>query len=557
MTAVFLRSFFQVLLWGVLGWNNVAVAQISGGIRFEDATERSGVAFKHFSGGSGKHFIVETVTAGVAIFDYNNDGLQDVYLLNGAPLQGAKVQPQPRNRLYRNDGHFKFTDVTAQSNAGDTGFALGVVAGDYDNDGDQDLFVSNFGLTVLLDNEGDGTFVRREFVGPARNRIGAGIALLDIERDGNLDLFVANYVDFTFDKDVTREIYGVPAAPGPKDYDPDPDSLYQNTGDGAFVDVSDSSGISDVSGPGMGVVAFDFDEDQDTDIFVCNDSAANFLYENQGNGAFVETALLAGVAYDVTGARQASMGVDIGDFNRDGHIDMVTTNFMDEIPTLYRNSGLAYFDDVGAGAGLAVADRSVTWGVGVGDLDNDMWPDLFVASGHLLARVSQINDSEKFEAPNVVLWNDHGKRFVDQTANSRESVGIEKVSRGLALGDLNLDGLLDVVILDLNDQPQILRNLSKPAAFLTLDLVGLESNRDGVGTRVSVTIGQDTLVQELVHGRGYQGHFGTELHFGLAEAETVDSVSIHWPSGRVDAFRDVKVPGQFAVIEGFGRLLSD
>lgn len=524
-------------------------------LRMEDVSAECGIEFQHFSGRTGKHFIIETVTSGLATFDYDGDGWLDVYLLNGAPLRGEGFQgPPPTNRLFRNVGGFRFEDVTERSLAGDTGFALGVAAGDYDNDGDEDLLISNFGPSVLLENLGDGTFRRLELAHPEKPRVGAGVAMLDIEGDGDLDFYVSNYVDFSFDRDVSREIFGVPAAPGPKDYQPDTDSLYRNNGDGTFSDVSVSSGIAAVAGPGMGLVAFDFDGDQDTDVFVCNDSAANFLFENQGDGTFLESALFAGVACDVTGSRQASMGVDVGDIDHDGHLDMVTTNFMDELPTLYKNSGLGYFDDIGAAAGLGVADRSVTWGVCLKDFNNDAWADLFIAAGHLIDSVSQMNDAEKFEAPNLLLTNQRGQRFVNQVDAPEASVGRPKVSRGAVADDLDGDGRVDLVVLDLNDKPQVLRNTTTDVGHcLRLRLVGVNSNRSAAGAKVSVVSeGNDRQVDELLIGRGYQSHYGSVLHFGLKQA-TSCSVEVVWPSGRRQQWNNLGSDQEWTLIESISQ----
>ncbi|MEQ1830124.1 MAG: VCBS repeat-containing protein, partial [Pirellula sp.] len=373
-------------------------------ISLVDVTQSSGIVFEHFSGRSGKSYLVETVTSGLVTFDYDNDGWVDVYLLNASPLLNEPVHPPPTNRLFRNVGGMRFVDVTTQSGSGDLGFALGVTAGDYDNDGDQDLFVSNFGPNIMLENNGDGTFAKHLFEPTkTKRRVGAGVALLDIDRDGNLDLFFANYIDFSFDQRGTRKVFGIPTAPGPKDYKPDTSTLYRNLGDGNFRDVSVESGVGLIAGPGMGIVAFDFNGDQKTDIFVGNDSAANFLFENKGNGSFEEIGLLSGVAYDLTGAQQGTMGADVGDFDCDGDLDLVTSNFMDEIPTLYCNSGKGYFDDVGAAIGLGVAARSVKWGVGFADFDLDSWPDLFMASGHLIAGISKVKDSETFASRNYVF----------------------------------------------------------------------------------------------------------------------------------------------------------
>ncbi len=516
-------------------------------IVLEDATDSAGVDFEHFAGRTGKHFLIETVASGLATFDYDNDGWMDIYLLNGAPLEGATIVPAPKNRLFRNLGNMKFEDVTEQSGSGDLGFALGVAAADYDNDGDQDLFIANYGPNVLLENQGDGTFVRREFREIEKNnRVAAGVALLDADGDGNLDLYFANYVEFTFDKAVNRTFFGVPAAPGPKEYSPDTHTLYHNRGDGTFRDVSRISNIGSVAGPGMGMVAFDYDGDRDTDIFVCNDSAANFLFENKGSLQFEEVALLAGVAYDVTGAQQASMGADIADFDGDGDLDLVTTNFIDEIPTLYRNSGQGYFDDIGPKVGLGVAARSLTWGVGFADFDNDTWPDLFISTGHLIEGSSQVNDTEKFATPNFVLRNLNGRRFENITANVGSAGKAIQVSRGTALDDLDNDGDVDGVVLNLNARPQLIKNETQRANnFLQIQLVGNLANRDAVGTNIRVQAGNKVLVQEVVAGRGYQSHFGSVLHFGLGSHVGTTTVTVLWHSGQRQEFRDIPANGRW------------
>lgn len=508
----------------------------NGGVLFADMTEASGVDFKHFSGHTGKHYIVETVTAGLATIDYDQDGLLDLYFLNGSPLLDVEVEIAPRNRLFKNLGGFRFEDVTESAGVGDTGFALGVAVGDYDNDGDQDLVVSNFGPNVLFENQGDGTFGRRDFESFESRRVGAGVALLDYDQDGNLDFYFANYVKFSFDKDVNREIFGVPAAPGPKDYEPDTDLLYRNSGNGSFEDVSLDSGIASVAGPGMGVVAFDYDADGDTDVFVCNDSAANFLFENRGDGSFDEIAVLASVAYDLAGAQQASMGVDVADMNHDGYLDLVTTNFVDEVPTLYKNSGNGYFDDVGMTARLGVANRSVTWGVGFADFNNDSWDDLYLAAGHLIEGVAAINDSEPFEAPNALLLSQDGVTFVPP-AQSSPALNRAQVSRGVVVDDFDNDGRVDVATLNLNDSPQLIRNATEAEAnSVNIHLVGIESSRDAIGARVQLHLGAQTLTKEKVAGRGYQGHFGSILHFGLGEHTGTVGVSITWPGGETETY---------------------
>ncbi len=505
-------------------------------IAFEEVTGQSGIDFEHFSGRTGKHYILETVTAGLVTFDYDADGLVDVYLLNGAALQSDSPDTTQTNRLYKNMGAMRFVDVTEQARAGDAGFALGGIAADIDNDGDQDLVVANFGNTVFLENEGNGCFSRREVVSPGKQRIGAGLVALDIENDGDVDIYRANYVDFTFDKDVNRTIYGVPAAPGPKDYEPDRDQLLENLGTGLWQDSTVQSGVASAAGPGMGVLAFDATGDGLSDVFVCNDSAANMFWENFGEGIFQENALLVGLAYDVSGAQQATMGADAADWNHDGFIDIVTTNFIDEIPTLYENSGQGYFDDIGPAAGLGAADRSLTWGIGFGDFDNDSWDDLFIAAGHLISGASRLNDSETFEAPNLVLRNDRGKSF--QSVPRDGPLAVEQVSRGAALEDFDGDGRLDVLVLNLNDRVQLLRNVTRTTSqAFRLKLVGTSASRDAAGATVRLKLSDGTLLTGLVmRGRGYQSGFGDTLHFGIGKHE-VREIVVQWPGGAKQSFQ--------------------
>lgn len=512
-------------------------------IRFEDVSDASNIDFQHYSGGTDSHFLIETVTGGIVTLDFDNDGLIDIYATSGSPLQAAKPLTAPVNRLYRNEGNFVFRDVTLASGAGDRGFALGGAAADIDNDGDSDILIANYGNNVLLQNNGDGTFHRVELESPTGPRVGAGVAFLDVNRDGNLDTYISNYVDFNFERTASREIFGVPIAPSPKAYDSDSDTLLLNDGAGNWREMSQPSGIGKQAGAGMGVIAFDATGNGHSDVFVCNDSQANYLWENLGDGTFEEAALLAGLAYDVTGGRQASMGADVADWNQDGQLDIVTTNFIGEIPTLYENSGEGYFDDIGPAVGLGVADRSVTWGVGFGDFDNDSWPDLFLATGHLISGVTASNDSEKFETPNFVLRNSDGQRFEDVTAASGEAVSKAEVSRGIAVDDFDSDGRLDVVVLNLDSRIQVLANRTKVSGnVLQLRLVGTVSNRDAVGAAVKVVLSDGReLVSQVIRGRGYQSDFGSILHFGLGTSQPA-KVVVTWPSGHEQQFLPEKLP---------------
>jgi hypothetical protein len=528
-----------------------------GPLAFSDMLEETGIGFVHTDGSSGQRYIVETVCCGLATFDYNGDGLIDIYFVNGAPLRGRHFPRPPTNALYRNEGGWRFTDVTREAGVGDTGYGLGVAVGDYDNDGDPDLYVSNFGPKVLYRNNGDGTFTDVTLgTGVADGeKVGAGACFLDADADGALDLFVANYVDFTFENHVACSVDGVPSYAGPRDYRGAPDSLFHNQGDGTFVDVSTSSGIAAVEGTGMGTVACDYDDDGDTDVFVCNDVDRNYLFRNNGCGQFDEVGLAAGIAYNYFGTPTGSMGVDCGDYDNDGRLDFYVTDFQGESPVLYRNLGEGFFDDVsrqtGAGQGCY---NHVNWGLGWADFDNDGDRDLFVANGHINDNIELRDDTTAYHARNVLLMNDGNGSFADVSAAAGDGLEIKLSSRGAALDDLDNDGDVDIVVLNSRREPSILRNDSPHAGrhWLQVELRGTRSNRDGVGARVAVYCDDSTLVDEVHSGRGYQSHFGSRLHFGLGAAEKIDSLEVRWPSGGRETFHDLEINRLNTLVEGTG-----
>ena len=363
-------------------------------IKLTDVTKETQITFKHTDGSSGTYYIVETVSAGLALFDYDNDGDVDIYFLNGAPLKGTKFNVLPKNALYRNEGNWKFTDVTEQAGLGDTGYGLGVAVADYDNDKDLDVYLNNYGPNLLYRNNGDGTFtdVTKHAGVDNRFRVGAGACFLDMDKDGDLDLYVANYLEFSYDIHVTKTTRGVPVYANPRYYPPLPDNLYRNNGDGTFTDVSKVSGIADHAGWGMGMVCGDYDNDGDTDIFIANDVAENFLFMNDGSGKFEEVALVTGAAYDVSGNSQGSMGVDCGDYDNDGRLDFYMTSFQGQLTALYKNMGNGIFQEVNLITGAGSRTRPyVTWGNSFVDFDNDGDRDIFVAAGHLQDNIEPVS----------------------------------------------------------------------------------------------------------------------------------------------------------------------
>lgn len=513
-------------------------------IRLRDVTDRTGINFKHTDGASGKRFIVETVSAGLALFDYDLDGDIDIYFLNGKPL-AAGAAHGATNALYRNDGDWKFTDVTEDSGLGDPGYGLGVAVADYDNDGDPDVYLNNYGPNVLYRNNGDGTF--SDVTGEAGvgngNKVGAGTCFLDIDADGDLDLYVANYVQFSPETFVPRFDRGVPRYPGPVEFKPEPDDLYRNNGDGTFTNVSEASNIGSVAGTGMGIISADYDRDGDSDIFVCNDATANFLFQNDGQGRFDEVGLLAGVAYNIDGEEDASMGVDCADYDHDGLLDFFTTNHHGEVPVLYRNLGDGLFEDATLATGVgAGAFPFVTWGTGFVDFDNDGHRDVFIASGHTDDTIQLIDRTQRFAMPNVLMANQGNGTFANVSAQAGDGLRVVEPSRGTGFDDLDNDGDIDAVILNIRGRPTILENVSdRKHHWLQLQLEGVQSNRDAVGARVEVVSGDLRQIDEVHAGRGYQSHHGQRLHFGLGDRAKVDRITVHWLGGGTDVREDVRV----------------
>ena len=525
-------------------------------IVFRDVTKETGITFRHTDGSSGKRYIMETVAGGLALFDYDNDGDVDIYFLNGAPLKGAKFDASPKNALYRNEGNWKFTDVTKQARVGDTGYGLGVAAGDYDNDGDLDLYVNNHGPNVLYRNDGNGAFtdVTKKAGVANGSHTGAGACFLDMDKDGDLDLYVSSYFDFSYEKHRTGVADGFPVYIGPASFPAAHDVLYRNNGNGTFTDVSKSAGVAEYASWGMGMVCGDYDNDGDTDIFVANDGAGNFLFENDGTGKFEEMGLMAGVAYDTHGDGQGSMGADFGDYDNDGLLDFYVTSYQGQLATLYKNLGDNTFDDVtrltGAGEGTIA---HVTWGNGFVDFDNDGDRDIFVACGHLLDNVELFDDRSSYFATNVLLMNTGDGKFVNVSKQSGDGMKVKLSSRSAGFDDLDNDGDVDVVILNSRREPTILRNDSPSKGhWLQVRLRGVKTNRDGVGARVKVVAGDLMLSDEVHSGRGYQSHYGTRLHFGLGDCEKVDRIEVRWIGGAVDLFKDIAVDQLLTITERTG-----
>jgi hypothetical protein len=523
-------------------------------IILNDVTGETGITFKHTDGSSGKRYIMETVSAGLALFDYDNDGDVDIYFLSGMPLKGTKFQVQPKNELYRNEGGWKFTNVTEQARVGDTGYGLGIAVGDYDNDGNPDIYLNNHGPNILYRNNGNGTFtdVTKKAGVANGSYTGAGACFLDMDKDGDLDLYVSSYLKFSYENHVVSHADGFFVYGSPNFFPAAPDVLYRNNGDGTFTDVSKSSGIAEHVSWGMGMVCGDYDNDGDTDIFVANDGDGNFLFENDGIGKFNEVGLIAGVAYDIHGDEQGSMGVDCADYDNDGLLDFYVTSYQGQLATLYKNLGDNIFDDItrlaGAGEGTV---PNVTWGASLTDFDNDGDRDIFIACGHLLDNIERFDDKSTYFETNVLLMNTGDGKFVNVSDKSGDGMKVKLSSRGAGFDDLDNDGDIDVVILNSRREPTILRNDSPSRGhWLQVRLRGVKTNRDGIGAHVKVVAGDLTLLDEVHSGRGYQSHYGMRLHFGLGSRERVDHIEVRWIGGGIDVFKDIAVDQLLTITEG-------
>jgi enediyne biosynthesis protein E4 len=524
-------------------------------VQFTDITEVAGIKFKHVASPE-KKYIVESMSGGVALLDYDNDGYQDIFFVNALTLDLLKSGAKTTSALYHNNGDGTFTDVTAKSGLGDVGWGMGVAVGDYDNDGWDDIFVTCLGQNHLYHNNGDGTFTdvtRKAGVGASRWSTGA--AFLDYDNDGKLDLFVSNYVDFDvnhlpeFGQGRTCQFKGVPVQCGPRGLPGAGDHLFHNNGDGTFTDVSVKAGVSDPNGYyGLGVIASDFDDDGFVDIYVANDSTPCFLYHNNGDGTFKEIGFLSGTAVNGDGSEQGSMGVTVADYDHDGRLDLFKTNFADEYNTLYHNDGGNSFTDVSYPAKVApVSLPYVGWGTKFFDYDNDGWVDLFVANGHVYPQLPN------YRQRNLLFRNNHDGTFSETDSKAGTPFKEERVGRGVAFGDIDNDGDVDIIINNLDGLPQVLRNDGGNANnSVEIKTVGVKSNRDGLGARVRIIAGDLQQVDEVRSGGSYLSQSDLRLHFGLEKHTKIDLIEIRWPSGEVDKVRGAGVNRILTIKEGQG-----
>jgi hypothetical protein len=540
-------------------------------VTFMDDAARAGLkAVSIYGGVDRKRFIIETNGAGVALFDYDNDGWVDAFVPSGVRLGEGTRQTEPYakgtapvSHLYRNNRDGTFSDVTSNAGLGAVGWASGVCAGDYDNDGYLDLAVTYYGENVLYRNRRNGTFedvTRRAGLPAGGTRWGSGCTFVDYDRDGRADLFIANYL--RFDLKTAPEVgagpnclwKGVPVNCGPRGLPTDTNLLFHNRGDGAFADVSASSGIEKVTGRyAMTAVAADFDGDGWLDIYVACDSTASILYRNNHDGTFTDTAVASGVAYSENGTQQAGMGVAVADFNGDGLLDLLKTHFADDVPALYRNMGKGIFEDVAVASGIGVLNRYVEWGAGMPDFDNDGRADLMYVSGNVYPEVEAVLRQYPHRAPRVVFRNVDGQRFEDVSSSSGPGATTPHSSRGAAFGDVDNDGDVDVLVFNMNEPPSLLRNqYAGDNHWIAVRLEGTASDRAALGATVLVTAGGRTQARAALSQSSYYSHDDLRVHFGLGTATRADAIEVRWPSGRTETIKDVPAGRVATIREGAG-----
>ena len=523
---------------------------------FVEAAEEAGIDFRHENGATPEKYMPETMSGGGLFFDYDGDGWLDVFLVNGGSFVDAGAAAAAAHRLYRNDGDGTFTDHSAGSGIGVSGYGMGACAADYDNDGDVDLYVTSMGPNRLYRNEGDGRFADvTEAAGAGYDLWSSSCAFGDVDNDGDGDLYVVNYVDFAVDNNKPCVHTGdVPVYCHPNVYNGRSDVLFRNDGDGAFTDVSRASGVHHAGGKGLGVVFADYDRDGWTDIYVANDSVPNFLFHNRGDGAFEEVALFAGVAVDRAGEPLAGMGTDMGDVDGDGLPDAFVTNLATQTHNLYTNLGAGLFMDstYESGAGRATLPF-VGFGTVFADFDNDGDLDIAVANGEVIDNVALFQDNRTYPQRNLLLDNDGTGRFTDVGPESGPGFALEKVGRALAAGDIDNDGDQDLLVVNVGQTTDLLRNDGENAGgSILVRTVGTGSNRDGVGAELTLRVGDRRLVRHVKAGSSYLAQSDLRVHFGLGAAERAERLEIRWPGGNVDVIEDIAAGRIVTVLEGDG-----
>jgi len=531
--------------------------QATAPVTFSDFTRQAGINFKHENGASPQKYLPETMSAGALIFDYDSDDWPDIFLVNGGSFVDRGVASGARHRLYHNNKDGTFKDTTAASGIVVSGFGMGACSADYDNDGWPDLYVTGVESNKLYRNNGNGTFTdltAKAGVGGS-GQWSSSCAFADIDNDGDVDLYVTNYVDFTVKNNkYCSAMQNIRTYCHPNVYNPVPHVLYRNNGDGTFADITKEAGVYRTDGNGLGVVFGDYDNDGWTDLYVANDSVPNFLFHNKGKGVFEEVGLRAGVSVGVEGRPLAGMGTDMGDIDGDGLLDIIVTNLDRETHSLYRNLGKGLFSNVTFESGVGQATLPfVGFGIAFLDYDNDSDLDVAIANGDIIDNVSLFRDNTTHEQRNLLLQNDGTGRFRDVGPASGSGFALKKVSRTLVAGDLDNDGDMDIVIGNNGQTVDLLRNEGgNRNNALLIRAIGTKSNRDGIGARLKLTVGGKTLTRHIKSGSSYQGQNDLRVHFGMEKAAQADRLEILWPSGLIDTLEAIKANQIVVVTEGRG-----
>ena len=528
-------------------------------VQFLDVTAEAGIHFKHVDGRSGQKFLLETLGSGAVFFDYDNDGDIDLYIVNAADLPGFTSPLAPTNALYRNNGDGTFIDVTAEASVGHAGYGVGCAAADYDNDGDQDLYVTNYGSNVLYRNNGDGTFsdvTQKARVGDSR--WSTSCAFLDYDLDGDVDLYVVNYMKFSIQENRWWETRGVRTYCSPADqiagsvFVSESDTLYRNNGDGTFTDVTKDAGVF-FRGLGLAIAVGDYDNDGDIDIHIANDMENDYLFRNNGDGTFSDVTFFSGTGYDENGMPGSGMGAAFGDYDNDGHLDLIVSNAAAMPAILYHNAGNGFLADVSFVSGIGqVTLPYFKWAVEFIDYDNDGFSDIFVANGHLQENIELFSDAT-YAQQDLLFWNRKNGKFVDVSMETGFDALPQKVSRAAAFGDYDNDGDIDIFLNNSNQTANLLRNEGgNKNHWLMIKTVGTKSNRDGIGTRIKIVTGSLSQIKEVRSGSSYLSQSDLRVHFGLGEYSKIDRIEVRWPSGLEEQFFDVKVNQRLIFTEGQG-----
>ena len=537
-------------------------------IQFEDIAKDAGLSFRHVAANPAqKEYIIETTGSGVALLDFDQDGLLDVFLVNGSRWGEDPSNALSSNRLFRNLGGLSFEDVTESAGLIRGGWGQGACVGDYDNDGLPDLFVTYYGPDALYRNRGDGSFedASKQAGIPADDwRWSTGCAFLDYDRDGLLDLALAEYIEFdraTIPKVGENELCvyrGHPVVCGPRGLPGGTNALYRQISPGKLVDVSAESGFDEPSGYYcFSVLTGDFDEDGWTDVYIACDSTPSIHFRNNRDGTFSDEGLLSGTALNADGREQGGMGADAGDFDGDGRMDLVKTNFADDIPSLYHNEGLGLFTDQSVTAGLGVNTHFVGWGVAFLDMDHDGRQDLFMANGHVYPEIDKVGGKSRFLQTKNVYWNTGLGGFVDVSAQAGPGINAQESARGAAFGDLDNDGDIEIVVNNLDSTPSLLVNRVEAAHWLQVRLRGVASNADGLGSVVRMRAGDLSLVRECRSGGSFLSSNDPRLHFGLGDNKRVEHLEVRWPTGRTEIYGATTADREITLVEGQGTPASD